>query len=308
MSDTLSWVKKADLVLDDLKNNGGLLTPQQNNRFIKKLIDSPTILASARTVPMSSNTQKINKIGIGQRILRRANEGVALTEAERHKVATEQIELNAFEFIAEGRIGYETIEENIEGDAFIQTYLDLVAEQASADIEELIINGDTASPDNYLAAFDGVVKRATRHQVDAAGAPISRAVFNAGYKAMPTAYRKNRQKLKWFMTPNDEADYMEALGDRQTALGDAYTTGAAPLRAMGIATQAAAYLPEGHMFLTNPKNLLVGVRRKFTLESERLISERVIKFVLTCRIAFQIEELDAIVQVRQLGDAADQPA
>lgn len=86
-------IQKADLTIADLAANGGLLSPEQTNTFMRKLINSPTILSSARVVSMGAPTYKVNKIGFGSRILRKAVSATALDANQRAKPVTSQIEL-----------------------------------------------------------------------------------------------------------------------------------------------------------------------------------------------------------------------
>lgn len=294
-------IQKADLLAADLRTSGGMLNPEQSNRFIRKLIDAPTILRVARTVPMNSDTLILNKIGIGSRILRAATPNTRLAQGDRSKPETSKVTLVAKEVIAEVLLPYEAIEDNIEGEDFVQTVLDLVAEKASEDLEELVVLGDTANVDPYLALMDGLVKRVTVNTVNAASAPISATVCKNVLKALPVKYRRSRSALRWLYTPDDVEDLISTIASRQTILGDQMLTGEQPVRLAGIVSESVTHLPLHTGFLTNPKNLIVGIRRRFTLESERLISERQLKFVLTARVAFNIEELDAIVKVTNLG-------
>lgn len=85
MSSNQNLIQKADLALSDLASNGGLLLPEQTDRFIQVLINQPTLLNSARVVTMSGPQKKINKIGFGSRILRKATSSTALADNQRVK-------------------------------------------------------------------------------------------------------------------------------------------------------------------------------------------------------------------------------
>jgi hypothetical protein len=82
---------KADITLADLASNGGRLQAQESQGFIRKLIVAPTLLRQVRVVEMLSSERKVNKIGFGTRILRKATQNVALTSAQRSKPTTSQI-------------------------------------------------------------------------------------------------------------------------------------------------------------------------------------------------------------------------
>ena len=88
MSSNQTLLQKADMTLADLTANGGELLPEHGASFIRKLILTPTILKQARVVEMTASRRKINKIGFGSRILRKATSGVALTETQRAKATT----------------------------------------------------------------------------------------------------------------------------------------------------------------------------------------------------------------------------
>ena len=79
MSSNGSLLRKADIAIADLQTNGGVLSPEQGAAFIRKLIKQPTLIRVCRVVEMVAPIRKINKIGFGTRILRKATSAVALT-------------------------------------------------------------------------------------------------------------------------------------------------------------------------------------------------------------------------------------
>ena len=189
---------KADLAVADLTTNGGLLNPEQANTFIRKLLVQPTMLSQVRRVVINAPQRKINKIQFNKRILRAGTQGVVLSTPAnasdiaddltdstlRAKPKTEQVQLNTSEFIAEVRLPYDVIEDNIErgniglyneggspnGSGGIKdTIVTLIAERAAIDLEELAIQGDTAvvGSDAYLGALDGYLKQITSYVVAA---------------------------------------------------------------------------------------------------------------------------------------------
>lgn len=299
-------VQRAMLALSDLSSDGGMLNPEQNDTFIRMLIDQPTMINQIRSVPMSGPTMELNKIGFGSRILRAARQattgdGRALTEAERAKPTTSKVELETKEVIAEIRLPYEVLEDNIERGDLENTILALIAERAALDLEELIITGDTASGDSYLALMDGVLKLATDNVVDAANGTVSASLFNDMLKALPTRYRRNRAAMSFFVAPDVEQDYRLALSSRGTALGDDLLTGNRAVPVFGVPMRGAALMPASNMLFTDPQNVIFGIQRAIRIESERLISEREVKIVLTARVAVQIEETLAMTKLINLG-------
>ena len=60
MASNQSIIEKATMTLSDLAA-GGLMNPMQFKKFYQMLIDQPTIINEARTVPMTSDAMKIEK-------------------------------------------------------------------------------------------------------------------------------------------------------------------------------------------------------------------------------------------------------
>jgi HK97 family phage major capsid protein len=302
MSTEEQIVQKADLVLADLTSNGGLLNPEQSDRFMRVLIESPTILSAARTIPMNSPTMKINKIGFGSRILRPAVENTALVASDRSKPTTTQLSLTTKEVIAEVRIPYGVLEDNIEKADLENTILNMIGERAALDIEELVLLGDIGSGDPYLALMDGVVKRFVTRVVNASTTLNTAQTYSNALKALPPRYRRNLSLLKLFMAPDQLQDYRQVVAARQTSLGDqvvfASPSGAGlQMYVHGIQMDFASLMPVGTAILTNPQNIVIGIQRNFQIESQRLISERQIKIVLTARLALTLETEDSGVKI-----------
>lgn len=297
MSEQLS--KKADLALSDLATNGGLLNTEQANTFIRNVIDQPTIINELRTVAMSSPSREMPKIGIGSRMLKAARQDTnrALTQAERTKPETGKITLNTSEVIAELRLPYETLEDNIERGNMEATLLALIAERAALDLEELILRGDTASADSYLALQNGVLKRLTSNIVNGAGLGISPDLFNNTVKALPQRFRRNKSSMRFYLPGDVEQDYRNDQAKRGTNLGDATLVGDAPLQLFGSRATPVALMPDAQAIYTNPKNILFGIQRNIRIETDKDISAREVIIVLTARVALAIEEEQAAVKI-----------
>lgn len=323
MTTNSSLLRKADLAIADLQANGGELSPEQGAGFIRKLIKQPTLIRNCRVVEMMAPKRKINKIGFGKRILRKATSGQALTANQRSKPTTEQIQLDTKEQIAEVRLPYDVLEDNIERamaanneisntgpGGLRQTIIDLIGERAALDTEELAIKADTAytnaadqDDEDYLSQMDGWLKiGATKGNVaDAANETISKAVFKKGLKTMPSQYQRNKAALTHFVSVNNETEYRDTLADRGTALGDQMTQGTSPTFAYGSPVTGVAMMPEDKGLYTDPLNLIFGIQRQVSMEFDKDITARVYIIVLTMRIDFQIEEAEALVEYENIG-------
>lgn len=308
--DNQALIKKADMALSDLAS-GGVLTNEQANTFVRKLIATPTIIRSARNVLMSRPKLEINKIGFGSRILRPAVESTALSAGDRSKPTFGQVLLDTKEVIAEINIPYAAIEDNIEGgnvnfggagtmDApsnggMIDTMLALIAERTAYDLEELALLGDTGSGDAYLALLNGFLKQATSHVV-AHGAKINRQMFKNGLIAMPDQYLRDKNALRHFVSVDNELEYADTLAGRETALGDAKHQQAAPNYGAGVLVTPVSQLTNALGFTTHPLNMIFGIHRQISFEVDKDIRARKFIVVVTARVDFKFEEEDAVVK------------
>lgn len=316
MSSNTELLKKADLAIGDLAS-GGLLNPEQSNTFLRRLIEQPTILREARVIPMTANERIIDKIGFDSRILRAATSATPLSGSDRAKPDLSKITLTNKEVIAEVRIPYDVIEDNIEqggiggapagdniGEArggIKDTIMSLMAERASADLEELALNGDTNSGDTFLALQDGWLKLANVNVVDNLNAPIDKLLFKKGKKAMPDKYLRNMGAMRHWVSVDQETEYRDTLSDRQTGLGDNLITGRNPIFAYGTPVAPVSFMPEAKGIFTWPMNLLWGIQRQVTVEAAKDITARIYIIVLTMRVAIELEEADAVVRYDNIG-------
>ena len=299
-------IRKADLALSDLET-AGKLNPEQTDRFIRTLIDQPTLLASVRTVAMGAPQMKINKIGFGSRILHPAVSAIALAPELRAKPDLGQVQLETKEIIAEVNIPYDVLEDNIErGNVNVplqtgagglhQTIVDLIAERAALDLEELGIQGDTTNVgDPYLALQDGYLKLSTANVVGVGGV-FDKAAVKQALKTMPTRYLRNRAAMSHFVSVDNETEIRDQYGSRQTALGDAQVQGLLPVYVYGSKVTPVALMPGTGGLFTDPMNLIFGIQRNIMIEYDKDIRARVFIIVLTCRVDFAIEEVNAVVK------------
>lgn len=299
-------VKKADIALSDL-STAGKLNPEQTDRFIRVLIDQPTLLATGRTVAMNTPEMKINKIGFGSRILQPAVSSTQLADDKRVKPDLGQVLLSTKEVIAEVHIPYDVLEDNIErGNVNVplqtgagglhQTIVDLIAERAALDLEELGIQGDTSNGgDPYLALQDGFLKLATANVVNVGGA-FDKGAAKSALKTMPTRYLRNRSAMSHFVSVDNETEARDSYGSRQTPMGDQQVQGLLPIYMYGSKVTPVALMVGTSGLFTDPMNLIFGIQRNIMIEYDKDIRARVFIVVLTARVDFQIEEINAVVK------------
>lgn len=304
-------VEKADLAVQDMVDDGGYLNPMQADAFLRILINQPTILNESRIVPMNSPKMEINRLGFMSRILHAAPaSGSYLDAGDRSSPTTEKITLTTSEILAEIHLAYDVLEDSIERAGLESTIMQMMAEHAALDLEELLILGDTdtGGSDPYLDLQDGILKLATQNVVAYAEVPDNYDVniFKAGIQAMPIPYLRNRAALRFYTSHLLETEFAALQSARFTMLGDTRLEGdySEKLKAMGIPIVPCALMPEGTYVLTHPKNIVFGIQRQLQIETWRDIRARVLVVVLTMRVAQNLEEPRGIVKVTGLTAAA----
>ncbi len=217
---------------------GGIMNAKQANRFLDYVIGQSVIMQDARVIRMVENTQDIDKVSIGTRILRKATEGVD-TGVNADATFT-KISLSTTKLRLDWELTTEGLEDNIERSSLEDHVAAMMATQTANDLEDLLINGDTSSTDPLLLSFNGWTKRARTdgHVVDAAGGNVSRATFDRALRNLPNKYLQRRSKLKWYTSSTLVQDYIWSMA-ASTLTGDAFGSGA------GQAASGAPYNTNG---------------------------------------------------------------
>jgi hypothetical protein len=306
----------------------GLLAPDQADRFIDYMWDVTVLADQVRTIKMRSTEQEIERIGVGQRMIRRAVE--AVDTGENQGVYFSKISLRTTKIRLDWELSTESLEDNLEGEALEDHIARMMATQAGIDLEDLAVNGDDDSSDKTLKIFDGWRKLAhegtvdgAAHIIDHGGEPLDRAAANAALKAMPRKYMQRRQQLKFFVGSNLIQDYLysrveEVNGADFGNTSDVVRTeGAAGFRAgtlFGVPVQEVNVFDEtqdgdysgatgdhGELWLTFPQNLLWGVKREVQVFREFQPKKDTIEYTMYCRVGVQIENTEAFVIVKNIG-------
>jgi len=306
---------------------GGLLNADQSNKFIDYMFDATVLGKECRQIRMSASEADIDKIGVGQRIARLATEAVdtgvnAAVQFTKVTISTKKLRLD-------WELSSESLEDNIEGADLEDTIARLMATQFGNDLEDLAINGDTASSDPLIKSFDGWYKLALAgaHIVDGQGDTLNRLQFNKALKAMPRNYMQRRNQLSFYSGSNAIQDYLYSLTDLSTTpeniaesmirTGPVRTEGGAgfvssyafgiPVKEVPLfdetadGTYSGASGDHGHLELTFPKNRLWGIKRDVKIYSQFDQKKDTIEYTVYVRFGVQIENTDAYVVVSNVG-------
>ncbi|MCA1799835.1 MAG: phage major capsid protein [Actinobacteria bacterium] len=204
---------------------GGILSPEQSNRFIDYMWDATSLGQTVRQIRMRAPVREIDKMDLGQRIARHATEAVddgvnAAPTFSKIQLSTEKIRLD-------WELSSESLEDNIEESNLEDHIARLMATQLGNDLEDLAINGNDEKTDPLISSFDGYLKRslvgASVVDWDASGATtIATGLFNQMYKALPRRYKARRRELRFFAGSGLVQDYHQALIALGIASGETF--------------------------------------------------------------------------------------
>ncbi len=314
-------------------STGGLLKPAQADRFIDYMFDETVLGSQVRTFRMRENEQEVDRIAVGERIVRGATE--AVDDHVNVGVAFAKVSLKTAKLRLDWELSTESLEDNLEGEALEDHIARLMSSQAANDIEDFAINGDTTlTGDPLLKMGDGWRKRllAGANVLDNAGDPVSRATFNSALKAMPRKFMQQRRRLKWFLNSLSIQDYLFSLQQTETGFISPESVAAAGINQavrteggagylmgsiFGVGAQEVPLLPEydtdavtggsqlgSDIWLLDPQNLLWGIKREITVWREYKPKKDTIEWTIFTRVGAGVENPNAAVIVKNVAYAA----
>lgn len=296
----------------------GILRPEQARRFIDYVWDATTLAQDGRRVTMRANTMELEKVNVGERVIRAAAQADATyTNAG---ATFSKVELSTKKIRLDWEVSAEALEDNVEGGALEDHLVRLMTNAFANDIEDLAINGDGATG-NFLSIMEGFVNK-VKTNGDAHEAVVTVAndawtpeVMQSIITAMPRKYRALKNNLKFYAGTDAFGGIVKhngtlvdavveglggvvghTLANRQNYLDGTGQTfgGARTTRVLGVEVQEVPYYPEGYVDLTFPANRVWGFQRDITVNREYVAKKDTIEYTVFVRFGIQWEEEDAI--------------
>lgn len=277
----------------------GLLNPEQARQFLQQTFDATTLTRLIRTEIRHAKTGEIDKIGIAKRIVRAKTENT--DDGYRAGVNTSQITYSTTSVRLPWEISEETLRENIEGENFESIVTNLMTSQLGVDMEDLWLNGDTATassdPDyDFLKINDGWIKqlKAGSHVYDMTSKSFDLDMFYGALATIPNKY--NNGKLRWLMSPHRAQQWELFLLNKVINAGGAVPESVynSPVK---IPTVEVPSLDDSTIILTDPKNLInvstYDVRIRKTTEGKEAVMKDMRYYVTHLDYDPIIEEMDA---------------
>lgn len=297
----------------------GILRPEQARRFIDYVWDGTVLAKDGRRVTMRANTMELEKVNVGERVIRAANQGDAtFTNAG---ATFSKVELTTKKIRLDWEVSSEALEDNVEGAALEDHLVRLMTNAFANDIEDLAINGD-GSTGNFLSIMEGFVHHTTtngdahEYAATVTGNAFSPEILQGVINALPRKYRALKSGLKFYAGTDAFQGIVQENGTNGSNIWteqyrNAYLAGtdqiigeARTTRVLGIPVMEVPYYPEGFVDLTFPSNRIWGFQRDITVNREYVAKKDTIEYTVFVRFGIQWEEEDAVAFVDAAADAS----
>jgi hypothetical protein len=303
------------------------LSIEQVREFLKLMAAPQVMLSKVRTVTSGAAKWQESILAFTNRIARGGIEGVRLadtTNQERTKPLTGIVEISTVLLRAEIPVSDEVIEDNVEGSSLVTDIEALITDRFGLDIEELMMNADPTSADNYLTLLPngGWVYQAKNGKYGGNGIYAPNAVdstsigqdyqeiFRRLISAVPVRYLRGiRANGAYFVPERLAIKYRDLLASRGTSYGDIMLTGQNELTYQGIpivgvpaldlagdvnptagsaSTAQPTAVTTSNILLSDSSNLYAGFHRQMKFETWRDPREGVTSFIVTARVDAEV--------------------
>jgi HK97 family phage major capsid protein len=286
----------------DLVSDGGILQPEQSRQFIEYIFEQQVLAQDGRRVTMRANTTELEKMNVGERVIRAAAQADATyTNAD---VQFTKVTLTTKKIRLDWEVSTEALEDNIEG-AGLEDHLVRTMTRAFAnDLEDLAINGTGTGTNNFLNILEGFVSI----EADGNSATYGTTVesLQGLVLAMPRKYRGSRSNMKFYADTETVAAIVNGLGSsgnlnserivERVIDGSAPQTLGSPIsyRVLGLPLVEVPLMPAGYVSLTFPENRIWGFQRDVTVHREFKPKKDTVEYTVFLRFGVAVEETDAV--------------
>ena len=307
----------------------GILRPEQARRFIDYVWDATILAQDGRRVTMRANTMELEKVNVGERVIRAAAQAVG--DYTNAGAAFSKVELTTKKIRLDWEVSAEALEDNIEGAALEDHIVRLMTNAFGNDIEDLAINGTGAGSDAFLSIMEGFVNKvktegdAHESVVTVANNAWTTDVMQNIILAMPRKYRAIKSNLKFYAGTDAFQGIVKNNGTLADAIAESFGSlvpgstqanrqqyldgtaqtfgGARTTRVLGIDVQEVPYYPAGYVDLTFPQNRVWGFQRDITVNREYKPKKDTVEYTVFVRFGLQWEEQDAIAFADAASDS-----
>lgn len=287
-----------------LVSTAGILPPDSSRRFLEYIWNQQVLSQDGRKVFMRANTMELDKMRVGERAIRAANQGDnTYVNAD---VQFTKIELRTKKIRLDWEVTTEALEDNIEGAALEDHLVRAMTFQYANDIEDLAINGLGTGVDPFLSIMEGFVKK-----VKEDGSTEATVNATAGWtlehlqtlvSAVPRKYRATQNGMKFYAATNVVQSLINGLGhtgnlalvpnvvERIITNGPPVLGGPNQYRLFGLPLVEVPLYPDGFIDLTFPANRIWGFQRDVVMHREFQPKKDSIEYTMFVRFGLELEE------------------
>lgn len=296
---------------------GGVLKPDQSRQFIDYIWNAMVWAREGRRVTLQANTAELNKLGLGERIIKAAKQ--AENTGVNQNVKFSKVELKTTKVRLDWEVSTEALEDNLEGDSLEDHIARLMAGQFAQDLEDLAINADASTvdgfhdifgTDGFLEQYKAAVTEVTWDDEAVAPAPKTPTIetYQALVKAIPRKFRGVKSNLVFYASTDAFLETVNGLGSTgnltSETIRESVISGAAPqtigapvrYRVLGLPLVEVPLLGDPGskvILLTFPQNNIWGFQRDITVHREFVPKKDTTEYTVYARFGIAIEETNA---------------
>ena len=285
-----------------LVSDGGILQPEQSRQFIEYIFEQQVLAKDGRRVTMRANTTELEKMNVGERVIRAAAQADATyTNAD---VQFTKVTLTTKKIRLDWEVSTEALEDNIEGSGLEDHLVRTMTRAFANDLEDLAINGTGTGTNNFLNILEGFVSIESDGNSATYGTTIES--LQGLVLAMPRKYRGSRSNMKFYADTETVAAIVNGLGSsgnlnserivERVIDGTAPQTLGSPIsyRVLGLPLVEVPLMPAGYVSLTFPENRIWGFQRDVTVHREFQPKKDTVEYTVFLRFGVAVEETDAV--------------
>ena len=296
-------------VVGSTTDDGGILNPEQSRQFIEYIFEQQVLAQDGRRVTMRSNTAELEKLNVGERVIRAANQADATyTNAA---VSFTKVEIVTKKIRLDWEVASEALEDNIEGGALEDHLVRTMTRAFANDLEDLAINGTGSGTNVFLKIMEGFYAKEDDGGNQATSVTSSGSAWTVQdlqdiVLAMPRKYRGSRSAMKFYAGSPTMSSLLNSLAQtgnfnserivERIVDGSVPQIVGAPLqyRVLGLPIMEVPYFPDDYVSLTFPENRIWGFQRDVTVHREFKPKKDTTEYTVFVRFGVQIEETDAV--------------
>ena len=300
--DNKSLLAKADTYMADIVLAGGEMKQAPQQKFLAKIMEASKIAKAINVIPLSAPNEVVPIAGFGDFVSRADVEYQESTPATRNALALGKIAFSTHDFKATVYMSYKILRENIEKGQFTNTVIELLRKALAKDIDNVVLNGDTAIAPAHplfplLSVMDGMRKKITSNILTTN--PFGRAEHITALKMLESKFIDDLTKMRWIQATRTTLSNMDEMQQRATALGDKmieqgfknFNFDGIPVLSTGLMpTDLGAGLNETEALLVNTQNAFLGFLQNINIKTQEDIDMGALKIVARYSMDFQFNE------------------